>query len=229
MENGHLHDDKLFRAVHDRLSDYEVPYDGTDWDAMSRSLDKMPKTSRFQWKFSLNTLFAGLAVVGLSVLGYALAGRTANAPEKLIAAPQPRVQTPGMQTSNMSMTHTEQPAAMQPQVTPSPDAPIENAMLASQTQVKKQGKNKNSGLLFGDQIDRKKGFIYQTQEDQNLVENFTPKPAPYYDIKDGEIKTLKIYQDSTGLKGERLPKQIAADSATTHSGAPVDTDQHPFD
>src|ERR1041385_6877028 len=76
MENGQLHDDKLFRAVHDRLSDYEAPANGADWDAMSRSLDNLPKTSRFQWKISLNSILVILGITGLSVLCFAWANHS---------------------------------------------------------------------------------------------------------------------------------------------------------
>ena len=102
MENGHLHDDKLFRAVHDRLSDYEAPYNGADWDAMSRSLDQLPKTARFQWKFSLDTLLIAIGVAGLSVIGYAFASHSGNT-----AAPKPeavKTETPVRNTSMASNT-----------------------------------------------------------------------------------------------------------------------------
>jgi len=82
MENGHLHDDKLFRAVHDRLSDYEAPSDGADWDAMSRSLDALPKATRFQFRISLNSILVAVGVLGISVLGYALATHTSSPSEK---------------------------------------------------------------------------------------------------------------------------------------------------
>jgi hypothetical protein len=239
MENGHLHDDKLFRAVHERLSDHEVPYDGSDWDAMSRSLDNLPKTSRFKWKMSLNTFLIGLGVAGLSVLGYALATHQGN------AAPNDVANAPVMQPSVMQNTATPPapfvnngPAPSVVPVTELPEntteqqqqaADLATASTAVETKTAKKKNSAKGDLLFGDQIDRRKGFIYQTQEDKDLLNNFqAPPPPPFYDVDGGKVKQLDIRKDSTGLRGERKEKPFHADS-TANSGAPTDGGQRGFD
>jgi len=78
MENGHLHDDKLFRAVHDRLSDYEAPSEGANWDAMSRALNSLPKSSAMRWKISLNSILLIVGIVGISAISYAVVSHTGN-------------------------------------------------------------------------------------------------------------------------------------------------------
>lgn len=112
MENGQLHDDKLFRAIHDRLSDYEVPYDGSEWDALSRSLDQAPAQPRFRWqmKFSLNSLLIVAGVVTLSVISYALA----SSPSKTGEHPAANTTQPAVTNTNeTSVDNGTSPDAVQ--------------------------------------------------------------------------------------------------------------------
>src|SRR5688500_18319575 len=105
MSNGQLHDDKLFQGLHDRLSDYEAPYDGADWDAMSRSLDKLPKSNNFRWKFSLNTIGIMLGIAGLTVVGVVLASgpdknpRPSDNSTSVVAPSNPETKTNPVQTT----------------------------------------------------------------------------------------------------------------------------------
>ena len=233
MENGHLHDDKLFRAVHDRLSDYEAPYNGADWDAMSRSLDQLPKTARFQWKFSLNTLLIAIGVAGLSVIGYAFASHSGNT-----AAPKPeavKTETPVRNTSMASntpvvVTHNDAVPAANTDVSLQQEQQQAVAMTdnssalnnGSSTQKRKQTK-----LLFGDQIDPKKGFIYNTQEDPAILNHVkNTAGGPYYTVDGkGDVKQLDVQRDTTGsMHAETKDKPFFSDTTTTNSfsrpGAP---------
>jgi hypothetical protein len=232
MDNGHLHDDKLFRAVNERLSDYEAPYNGADWDAMSRSLDKLPKTSRFQWKISLNSLIVGVAIAGLSVLGYTLAagnGSAAPAPQAMQEVkPSPRTVKTSLPANTLQATTTApQPTTVDPQtaLTGSPgNNPMVNTMadmMAGQQQAGKSKRN-SSKLRFGDEIDPRKGFIYETREDKNII-NQAPvdkTPNTYYDLEGGKLK--KIVIDSTTHTGEKkeIPEPQQTETPST-PGAPI--------
>lgn len=232
MENGHLHDDKLFRAVHDRLSDYEAPYDGADWDAMNRSLDKLPKTSRFQWKFSLNTLLVAAAIGGLSLLGYALTRPGDRSPQgKNESSGQP-AQTMNEQADVMH-TVSSSPAANSKtentvaQTDPVNSAGTEQTVAGLDQRMQRHSNSKQineSKLLFGDQIDKRKGFIYKTKEDPKLVGNFHDSGAPnvYYDMENGKVRPILIHKDSTGIKAEKKAPVFNSDSAAkSNTGAPT--------
>lgn len=229
MDNGHLHDDKLFRAVNERLSDYEAPYNGADWDAMSRSLDKLPKTSRFQWKISLNSLIVGVAIAGLSVLGYTLAagnGSAAPAPQAI----QEVNTSPGSKPVKTSLPATNlQAATTMPEMT---DGDAQTAVTATETnpmvnsmadmmagQQQSKTKRNSSKLRFGDEIDPRKGFIYETREDKNIV-NQAPvdkTPNTYYDLEGGKLK--KIVIDSTTHTGEK--KEVPEPEQLPETPAPA--------
>jgi hypothetical protein len=213
MENGHLHDDKLFRAVHDRLSDYEAPANGADWDAMSRALDNLPKSSRYKWKFSLNSVLWIVGFVGISALSFALVTKTGKSPDS--KAETKAVVTPGNyqepKTNPVVPVNTQQNSfaeansyaytnvsstdvAANNQVNTALTVPSTNALTNPDGTKIKRKKNQ---LLFGDQIDPKKGFIYNTQEKPNVVS--TPVPEPdnvFYDNVDGQTKMIKINHDS---------------------------------
>lgn len=233
MENGHLHDDKLFRAVHDRLSDYEAPSNGADWDAMSRSLDALPKSSRFQWKISLNSILVLIGVVGISALGFALATHT---PEKNtnstpeVVAKQNIVPVKNnvpdknylpvatnLQGTNSVATNTTQPENLAPETS--------NALTNPDGSVKI--KKRNNKLLFGDQIDPRKGFIYNTKENGNVITQpiTDPNPNIFYDSENGTIKKIEIKKDSSGIKSIIRPHN----PDSTKPVAPTEGDRQGFD
>jgi hypothetical protein len=197
MSNGQLHDDKLFQGLHDRLSDYEAPYDGADWDAMSRSLDKLPKTNQFRWKFSLNTIGIMLGIVGLTVLGVVIAqgnGKPSSPAENRTPATTtvvPENKAPAVTTNS------------NPPVNISVNATAVNAPEAGSVAVQEINSRKdltkprkevkdNNPFRLGDQIDPIKGFVYQTQDDPALLNNNYDfkKPEVYYDIDE----TTGIYR-----------------------------------
>lgn len=248
MENGQLPDDKLFRAVHDRLSDYEAPYEGADWDAMSRSLDSLPKTARFQWRISLNSILVILGVAGLSLIGYAVASHTGTSSNSKQPAPQqvatqPMVQQPQATSVSLNTTNNS-PSAFETQhgsdfsaVTNNAqsinDNPQNNEMGSTVTadvmdpnaKMKKKKRDSN-GLFFGDQIDPKKGFIYNTQEDKNALTPPAPisNPNDFYDMDNGQVKKIIHKDSSSTAKKERT---FASDSTATNSPfAPVDGGQN---
>jgi len=249
MENGQLHDDKLFRAVHDRLSDYEAPYNGADWDAMSRSLDALPKTARFQWKISLNSILVVLGVIGLSAIGYAIATHSGNSNSKhpvqqnsVTTNDQPQnnssvaLNTSSQISTNSSLaSHQQSILSTQmndistnqnsSQTVASNPA---NTTIASADVVKKTRKHGDSSLYFGDQIDPKKGFIYGTQENKGAL---TP-PANtealnvYYDMDNGHVKKI-TRKDSSTVKTEK--KNFPSDStASNKAGAPTNGETSDF-
>ncbi len=215
MENGQLHDDKLFRAVHDRLSDYEAPSEGADWDAMSRSLNSLPKSARYRWKVSLNTILILLGVVGVSALSFALATKSGKNPgsdsNKVITVTQPKQNTnPVKQVNNpqpvatkensfatsneLGFTATNTVATAQPDqnVVAKNDVQSTSTTTTADGSVKKR-RNKNQ-LLFGDQIDPKKGFIYNTKENTNVITKpVDPAPNVFYDTEEnGQVKKIEI-------------------------------------
>lgn len=235
MENGHLHDDKLFRAVHDRLSDYEAPSNGADWDAMSRALDSLPKTARYKWKISLNTILVIVGLMGVSALSFALVTKKGDAPESkpttqaIVTTPihtQEQKRTPApvnheqtvapVQNSfadnnefgitNVSnVTTTNGNAATTNTTIAKTDGSSTTAMMSADGSVKKR--KKQNQLLFGDQIDPKKGFIYNTKENPNVITTpIDPAPNVFYDSENGQIKKIEIKKDSASTKGPRRSK-----------------------
>ena len=233
MSNGQLHDDKLFQGLHDRLSDYEAPYNGADWDAMSRSLDKLPKTNQFRWKFSLNTIGIVLGIVGLTVLGVAIAsgnGKSGN--------------PPGNQTISVNQTTTPVVNVTQEKVTPpeatstvnttSPETNTSSPEMNTVQDLNKPKKKQPTAtvpFLFGDQIDPTKGFVYNTEEDPALINEHADMKTPevYYDIENGQKHKIIIPNDSA-----EHAKEIKADSVQTSNNsnepaAPTDGQRVRFD
>ena len=250
MENGQLHDDKLFRAVHDRLSDYEAPANGADWDAMSRSLNNLPKTSRFQWKISLNSILVILGITGLSVLGFAWANHSGKPKTNSNAIPvaSEKQDVPVTNTSLVNNAPASQKINSSPVTTqtnqdvignnsalntnPNPLVNVDNRTQSvpgtaadGKTKTKKHNSN---DLYFGDQIDPRKGFIYNTQEDKSSLTAPGPisNPDVFYDVDNGQIRKI-VHKDSTGKN-----KTFASDSTATNNqkpGAPVDGGTTGFD
>lgn len=250
MENGHLHDDKLFRAVHDRLSDYEAPSDGANWDAMSRALDTMPKTSSFKMKFSLNSILVIVGLVGVSALSFALVTNKGKAPvaktETHATATEPKANPavpvnntqPSSQNSFASSNEMGLPAntnaALTTENTTTTAAQTDVASTNTNTAVNPDGTQKKrrnkTELRFGDQIDPKKGFIYNTKENRDVVETpVGPPPTTFYDYNaNGQQQTIKINKDST----HRAPRKPKADSTATiftPGGAPTEGGTTGFD
>lgn len=238
MSNGQLHDDKLFQGLHDRLSDYEAPYDGADWDAMSRSLDKLPKTNQFRWKFSLNTIGIVLGIAGLGVLGVVIAQGNGNpsqpaenrTPTTTTAAPQHT--TPAMTTAN--------PGVNAPAASVAVNAPADNTAAVQQintqrdlTQPRERKTTFENPFRLGDQIDPLKGFVKQTQDDPALLNNhhnFT-KPEVYYNIdeKTGEIKPIHIKDSANGGQEIQTDSLVPAPQNNPESAAPTEGQRIGFD
>ncbi len=239
MSNGQLHDDKLFQGLSDRLSDYEAPYDGADWDAMSRSLDKLPKTNQFRWKFSLNTIGIMLGIVGLTVLGVVIAqgnGKPSTpaenrTPNSTSIAPENKV--PAATNTNPTVNNT----SVNTNVVNAPEATSVAVQTINTrkdlTQPRQMGKD-NNPFRLGDQIDPLKGFVYQTQEDPALINNQHDfaKPEVYYDIDETTGKTKKIYIQDTvnGVKEVNQTDSITpAPQSIPEPTAPTDGQRIGFD
>ncbi|HEU4717335.1 MAG TPA: hypothetical protein VFU15_05870 [Bacteroidia bacterium] len=232
--------------MHDRLSDYEAPYNGADWDAMDRSLDALPKTNRFQWKFSLNTLLIAVGVASLISLGVFLASGHSAAPGKPQAVAQPATDN-NLPSKNTSVVTNAPPSQVQTvnmadvQEVSSPGlvtgnssnpSPGNTDVVQNTSSARKTKTKKDSGLLFGDQIDPAKGFIHRTQEDQKLIDQYANRgtPSVYFDKENGQLKEIIINRDSahvTGIKKDYAPADTTAKN--TPRGAPVETEQHGFD
>jgi hypothetical protein len=228
MNNQQLHDDPLFRAAQERLSDLEVPYNGADWDAMNRRLDAQPKTSSFRWRYSLNGLLLALAISGLAYGAYQWATRPetpsmANQDLKTQALPvtqknneTPVVPVASNKLSTLALSGDPGVASLiEQQTKPSFEATAKTSSLNKETVVamlptKPSRVKPKGGLLFGDQIDPRFGFVKQTLEDDSLIEESKKlaKPnVPFYDANDkGEVKRVDLSQDSSGLKGELKDK-----------------------
>lgn len=233
MENGHLQDDKLYRAVHDRLSDYEAPSNGADWDAMSRSLDALPKSSRFQWKISLNSILVLVGVVGISALGFALATHSAAPRTEMKNEATVKQNTPPVNTtvSNNSFSPVATNLPTTNAVVNSNTQP-ENGIAETNSLTNPDGsvkiKKRNNKLLFGDQIDPRKGFIYNTKENGSVITQpiTDPNPNVFYDSENGTIKKIEIKKDSSGTK-TIIKTHNSADS--TKPVAPTDVERQGFD
>lgn len=232
MSNGQLHDDKLFQGLHDRLSDYEAPYDGADWDDMSRSLDKLPKTNYFRWKFSLNTIGIVLGIIGLTVFGVVVAsgnGKSGNSTEN----------------KNVSVKQTTTPvvnedkATVVPAVAPSTVvANTESAASPVAINTVKDLKNRtakkeiaNNDFYFGDQIDPAKGFVHATSEDAALLDGHSDlkKPVIYYDIENNKIKPIFIPNDSAEQLKEIPLDSVSVPAIQPEPAAPTDGQRIGFD
>ncbi|MBI3511067.1 MAG: hypothetical protein HY064_10425 [Bacteroidetes bacterium] len=235
MENGPLHDDKLFRAVNERLSNYEAPYEGADWDAMSRSLDQLPKVSRFKWKISLNSILIGIGIVGISALAITLvksSGKKTN-----VASPQENAQqvttpkqAPPAGTNSFVVNTTQNVTAdnngvvLQDNHPVAADATSGITSSDNSTKAHRQKKDNGDGLYFGDQIDRRKGFIHHTQEDPELVNSHEDSiPGYYYDIVNGKTTKIRLKKD-TASKKTSAPSQNNSSS----QGAPTDGETQGF-
>ena len=234
MENGPLHDDKLFRAVNDRLSNYEAPQEGANWDAMSRALNQLPKTARysFKWKISLNSILIAFGILSISILGFVWMGRDHGKDSKTSTTTIPVLQV----KQNVPTTPTQNVVSTNTNITQN-DASVlsENSLVSNADQItdntnafthrKKKDLNTN-GLYFGDQIDLRKGFIYHTQENSSLVSTHVDSiPSTYYDIVDGHRKTIHLKKDSQPLNKTTYNVDSASASNT---GAPTGEDRQGF-
>lgn len=248
MENGHLHDDKLFRAVHDRLSDYEAPSDGANWDAMSRALDSMPKTSSFKMKFSLNSILVIVGLVGVSALSFALvtnkgkvpdvkteAHATAAEPKANTVVPVNNTQQPNQNTfaSSNEMgfpANTNTALTTENTTTAQTDVASTNSNTALNPDGTQKKRRNKTELRFGDQIDPKKGFIYNTKENKDVIETpVGPPPTTFYDYgANGQQQTIKINKDSTH-HAPRKPKADSTATIFTPGGAPTEGGPTGFD
>jgi hypothetical protein len=248
MENGHLHDDKLFRAVHDRLSDYEAPANGADWDAMSRALDNLPKTSRYQWKFSLNSVLWIVGFVGVSALSFALVSKTGKSPDKkaeqvMMTTPQtnPNTVVPvnNAQQQNPSQNSFTDANTYAYTNVSSTDVAANNQLTSAQQQqsVSSNGlttdapktKRRKNELRFGDQIDPKKGFIYNTQEKPNVITTAVADPEPnvFYDTENGLTRKIIMKSDSVHKGSSRNKADSTAKLSTP--GVPTEGGTTGFD
>ena len=238
MNNGQLHDDKLFQGLHDRLSDYEAPYNGADWDAMSRSLDKLPKTNTFQWKFSLNTIGIALGIIGLTVVGVVIASGNSKSPKPTesntvnTVAPSPK-------------DNNTQPVVTMPVVNTAQDPSSTDFTSVTGTEMNshkdfgnivnpgKQDMKQSNPFRLGDQIDPTLGVVRDTKEDPALMGSHADMKEPdvYYDIDDkGNVRPIHISHDGDSsakeLKQDSLPQ---APANGTPPEAPTSGDRMGFD
>ena len=251
MENGHLHDDKLFRAVHDRLSDYEAPSGGADWDAMSRALDNLPKSSGFRWKISLNSILLLVGIVGVSAISYAIVSHTGSPDDKkpvpAMTSMEPQANNPVVPVSNPSPSNTASAPAADPNafvnnnslgftpVAPAGDQQVQASNVASTENTPPANtdgtkKHKKNQLIFGDQIDPKKGFIYGTQETPAITSADVTDPIPdvFYDPdNNGNVKKIIIKKDSAS--GASSHKADSTAKTSNPAGAPIDGGRTGFD
>jgi hypothetical protein len=182
MNNGPLHDDPLFRAVQERLGDYEAPYNGADWDAMNRSLNQLPKNNRFRFRFSLNTVLALIGATGAIVLATWLLTRSDTSQPVPDVAAKPAVNQSPSQAVSVALP----PSAAVADHTPSAQPETIMAALPVRVQRKAYANNNNlqppSNFRFGDQIDPLRGFVNPTSEKMDTlhVPSQTPPPLDPY-------------------------------------------------
>ncbi len=237
MSNGQLHDDKLFQGLHDRLSDYEAPYNGADWDAMNRSLDQLPKTNQFRWKFSLNTIGIMLGIAGLTAVGVVIASGNDNKPRPAestnvtVTVPSPAPAT------NPVQNVAPQPAPTDIAANNTTAIPMGVQEMNSHKDLnnpkRNSGSEEKNPFRLGDQIDPAKGFVFDTKEDPALMKGHQDlkQPEVYYDIDDkGKIKPIIIKHDSAD--GVNEIKQDSAPQPPANGpepAAPTDGQRIGFD
>jgi hypothetical protein len=246
MENGHLHDDKLFRTVHDRLSDYEAPSEGANWDAMSRALDNLPKSSGLRWKISLNSILLIVGILGISAISYAVASHTGNTADKKTTAPEAPVvkqetnTNPVVPVSNPAPSNIMQNTVTDPNALANNNAtgqemqaniPAAEDALLPNTNPDGTKKHRKNQLVFGDQIDPKKGFIYGTHESPAITSAGIVDPSPnvFYDAdQNGNVKKIIISKKDSASKGSSHKADSTAKTSKP-AGAPTDSEQTGFD
>jgi hypothetical protein len=231
MKNGQLHDDKLFQGLHDRLSDYEAPYDGADWDAMSRELDKLPKSNPFRWKFSLNTIGIVLGIAGLTAIGVVMASgnskQSATSSEKQEVTASPVVNTAPESSTPTAIstpaTHSG-PEAIGQSVADHANSNSENESTG------KDRKTQKSPFYFPDQIDPVKGFVYTTHEDPALLKDHPDieRPEVYYDIVNGKVTPIIIPKDSIKDRWINTIDTSSAKENKTDDAAPSEGQRQGF-
>ncbi len=232
MSNGRLHDDKLFQGLNDRLSDYEAPYDGADWDTMSRSLDKLPKTNNFRWKFSLNTIGIMLGIVGLTVLGVVVAaekGQSGNTNENSVVTVK--------QNDPPVVTHPQTKVVAPVAPTTIPTNEVIAVTNPEMNTIKDLNKPKRKPeitagpFIFGDQIDPAKGIVSNTGEDPALIQEHKDmkKPEVYYDIENGQKRKIIIPNDSVDHNKEIKTDSAPAPIMSPEPAAPTEGQRIGFD
>ena len=240
MSNGQLHDDKLFQGLHDRLSDYEAPYNGADWDAMSRELDKLPKTNQFRWKFSLNTIGIMLGIVGLTVLGVVIAqGRdNPSAPAGNRNPAATNVATEAKAPAVTTNANQPAPAPVNTTALTNPDltsvALQEINTTKDLTQPRQRKSTFDNPFRLGDQIDPMKGVVKQTSDDPALQNNHYDfkKPEVYYDIDPATGKTKPIHIKDSANGGQEIQQDTnitPAPQTSPDPAAPTDGQRIGFD
>lgn len=206
MNNGQLHDDSLLGAVHDRLSDLEVPYDGADWDAMRRSLDQLPRQNRF--RFSLNSVLLVVGLLSLSALGVWLWQRPAGNTQAAVRKAPPVVQPIALRPQPITQPTAAAPAA---QTT----TPVDLVALAApplRKQFRQQSDTNIGSLRFGDMIDPAKGFVKPTHEVVDTLHVPVNTNTPLFiDPVSGKVNTTLL------KKTEDTIRQAAIDSSRIES------------
>lgn len=102
MGNEQLHD-PLLQAARNYLKDHEEPFDGSDWDRMEKSLDQLPKSRTFKWKYSLNTILVVAGVAALSWGAYAMLGSSSTAPTPAVVnKPKAQSESPAVIAKNQA-------------------------------------------------------------------------------------------------------------------------------
>ena len=220
MGKEQLQNDKLFRDINDRLNDYEAPSNGMEWDAMSRSLENVSSKMRFKFKITLSSILIFLGVSGSLTLGYLFIAPSFVTSENVKLAPQRK----NLEVAKGVVLNKPIPAPIQEQESAtikikeeeknSIDKPIANELLNS-TRVKKTIKVDKNGLKFGDQIDPRKGFIYNTTEKTAITNKSIKDSTPnlFYDTDNGDVKKLIINKDSVGNIKVVSPDKLQSDSA----------------
>ncbi len=220
MGKEQLQNDKLFRDINDRLNDYEAPSNGMEWDAMSRSLENVSSKTRFKFKITLSSILIFLGVSGSLTLGYVFIAPSFVTSENVKLEPQRK----NLEVAKGVVLNKPIPAPIQEQESAtikikeeekiSINKPIANELLNS-TRVKKTIKVDKNGLKFGDQIDPRKGFIYNTTEKTAITNKSIKDSTPnlFYDTDNGDVKKLIINKDSAGNIKLVSPDKLQSDSA----------------
>lgn len=215
---------KLDQAIKQTLSNYEAPYNATDWEKMESMLAAAPKSGNFKWSYSLNILI-GILVLG----GIYLIYNSINSSKKIDNTKNIEVQQPVESPVNITTTASKPlPAAVPPPVVSTATVTatqVETPIVKEETTTKKEpvvietksktteATDKNEKIakkpqrvfvkgnepIFGDMLDSSKGIVGKTKEKEETKKAVKAQPDNSIGWNSFLMKTnldsLKKYHD----------------------------------
>lgn len=178
---------KLDQAIKQTLSNYEAPYNATDWEKMEGMLDAAPKSGNFKWSYSLNILIGVLVLGGIYLIYNSISSSKKIDNTKNTEAQQPvkspvntttavskplpvAVPPPVVSTATVMATPLETPIVKEETSVKSEPAVVEPKNKKAEDAIEKNAKKpqrvfvKGNEPIFGDMLDSSKGIVGKTKE-----------------------------------------------------------------